>query len=345
MQALFIHAQRDLRLQDVPPDPLGPQQVRIAVQRGGICGSDLHYYQHAGFGPVRLREPMILGHEVSGKITEIGAGTTGFNLGDLVAISPSRPCATCQYCLRGLPNHCENMRFYGSAQPFPHIQGAFRQDIIADAQQCVAAQGLTPAQAASAEPLAVVLHGIKQAGPILGKTVLVTGCGPIGVLTILALRATGAARIIATDISDRALSFAQQAGADQTLNIKTNPDALAPYQSGKGHFDLMIECSGIESALAEGLKSLAPRGVIVQLGIMGNARIPLLALLAKEIELRGSFRFHSEFPMAVHMMQTGKINVDFLITHTLPYTEFQRAFDIASDKSHSMKVQLDFSEP
>ncbi|MGB0354091.1 MAG: alcohol dehydrogenase catalytic domain-containing protein, partial [Paracoccaceae bacterium] len=115
--------------------------MQVALRRGGICGSDLHYFNHGGFGTVRLREPMILGHEVAGEITEIGPQVTGLAVGDLVAISPSRPCFTCVECRRGLPNQCLNMRFYGSAMPFPHIQGAFREVITVRAENCVKADG------------------------------------------------------------------------------------------------------------------------------------------------------------------------------------------------------------
>ncbi|MFN7002580.1 MAG: alcohol dehydrogenase catalytic domain-containing protein, partial [Roseinatronobacter sp.] len=157
MKALVIHAAKDLRLEEVASDPLGPGQLRLRLARGGVCGSDLHYYNHGGFGAVRLREPMILGHEVSAHVSEIGAGVTGFAVGQLVAVSPSRPCGSCRYCSEGLPNHCLNMRFYGSAMPFPHIQGAFREELIADATQCVDATGLSAGEAAMAEPLAVTL--------------------------------------------------------------------------------------------------------------------------------------------------------------------------------------------
>lgn len=177
MKALVIHAPKDLRLETYTPEEgpdLKPGEVRIRTAAGGVCGSDLHYYHHGGFGAVRLREPMVLGHEVSGHVTEIGAGVTGLEPGDLVAVSPSRPCGSCGYCHEGLPNHCENMRFYGSAMPFPHIQGAFREELIVTAAQCVVANGLTPGEAALAEPLAVTLHATRRAGPLLGKRVLVT---------------------------------------------------------------------------------------------------------------------------------------------------------------------------
>ena len=343
MKALFAHAEHDLRLEPCETPEPGPGEVAIRMLRGGICGSDLHYYNHGGFGAVRLREPMILGHEVAGDVSAVGEGVEHLQVGDLVAVSPSRPCGTCGECLRGLPNQCLNMRFYGSAMPFPHIQGAFRETLIADASQCVKADGLSAAQAAMAEPLAVCLHAVRNAGEILGRRVLVTGCGPIGVLTILAARRAGAAEIIATDIADTVLDFANAAGADVVLNTKDRPEALAPYQQAKGSVDVHFECSGAEPALAAGIAALRPRGVLVQLGLSGDMTLPMMQVTAKELSLRGSFRFHEEFAIAVDLMCKGLIDVQPLITHSFPLAEYETAFATASDRSRAMKVQLEFN--
>ena len=343
MKALYAYAAKDLRLEECAIDAPNPSEVSIRLLRGGICGSDLHYFNHGGFGTARLKEPMILGHEVAGVVTALGQGVETLRTGDLVAISPSRPCGACPECLRGLPNHCLNMRFYGSAMPFPHIQGAFREEITALAPQCVVANGLSPAEAAMAEPLAVCLHAVRQAGVMTGARVLVTGCGPIGVLTILATRRAGAAEIIATDISDRALAYARDAGADVTLNTKDTPDALAPYATGKGSLDVLFECSGAEVALRAAIPALRPRAQIVQLGLSGNMSVPMMAITAKELSLKGSFRFHEEFATAVTLMQKGLINVKPLLTHTFPLADFAEAFATASDRAQSMKVQLAFA--
>ena len=227
MKAIVAHGAKDLRIEDRPVEAPGPGEIRLRLATGGVCGSDLHYYNHGGFGTVRLKEPMILGHEVSAYVEELGAGVSCFAVGQLVAVSPSRPCRSCRYCQEGLHNQCLNMRFYGSAMPFPHIQGAFRESLVADQLQCVAADGLTPGEAAMAEPLAVVLHATRRAGEMLGKRVLVTGCGPIGVLSILAARRAGAAEIVATDLSDFTLSLAAKVGADRLINTAKEPDALA----------------------------------------------------------------------------------------------------------------------
>ena len=260
MKAIVIHAARDLRIEDRAEEAPGPGQVRLRLATGGVCGSDLHYYNHGGFGAVRLREPMILGHEVSAHVEEVGAGVEGLAPGQLVAVSPARPCGACRYCLEGLPNECLNMRFYGSAMPFPHIQGAFREALVADASQCVDATGLTPGEAAMAEPLAVTLHATRRAGEMLGKRVLVTGCGPIGLLAILSARRAGASEIVATDLSDFTLAMARKVGADRTVNMGTEPEGLSGYTADKGWFDVLYECSGAAPALAAGIAAMRPRG-------------------------------------------------------------------------------------
>jgi len=341
MRAIVIHAAKDLRIEDRAEDAMGPGQLRLRLATGGVCGSDLHYYNHGGFGAVRLREPMILGHEVSAYVED--AGDTGFTKGQLVAVSPSRPCATCKLCLEGLPNQCLNMRFYGSAMPFPHIQGAFRESLVADASQCVDATGLTPGEAAMAEPLAVTLHATRRAGEMLGKRVLVTGCGPIGVLAILAARRAGAAEIVATDLSDFTLSLAKRVGADRVINTGTEPDALAGYGADKGYFDVLYECTGVAAALAGGIAALRPRGVIVQLGLGGDMTLPMMAITAKELDLRGSFRFHDEFATGVGLMRLGLIDVKPLVTHTVGLDQAETAFRLASDRSQAMKAQIVFS--
>lgn len=343
MRAIVIHAAHDLRIEDRTEETPGPGQLRLRLATGGVCGSDLHYYNHGGFGAVRLREPMILGHEVSAYVETLGPGVTGFSPGQLVAVSPSRPCGTCKFCLEGLPNQCLHMRFYGSAMPFPHIQGAFRESLVADASQCVDATGLTAGEAAMAEPLAVTLHATTRAGGMLGKRVLVTGCGPIGVLSILAARRAGAAEIVATDLSDFTLALAQKVGADRVINTGTTPDALAAYNADKGYFDVLYECTGVAAALAGGIAALRPRGVILQLGLGGDMSLPMMAITAKELELRGSFRFHSEFALGVGLMQRGLIDVKPLITQTVPLAQAETAFRLASDRTQAMKAQIVFS--
>ncbi len=343
MKTVTAYAARDLRIETHAEPTPGPGQVLVRMEAGGICGSDLHYYNHGGFGTVTLKEPMILGHEVSGRIAALGDGVTGLSEGQLVAVSPSRPCGTCAFCSEGAQNHCLNMRFYGSAMPFPHIQGAFRETLVAAASQCVIADGLSPGEAAMAEPLAVVLHAARQAGSLAGKRVLVTGCGPIGLLAVLVARAYGALEIVATDLTAFTLAKATEMGADRTVNVQETPDGLAPYFLDKGQIDVLFECSGVAAALSGAIPALRPGGTIVQLGLGGDMTLPVQAMTAKELALKGSFRFHHEFPLAVDMMRRKRLIVAPLITHRFPLEDAVQAFDAASDRNAAIKVHLEFN--
>ena len=343
MKSLKIHGPLDLRIEDYPVDNLKPNQVEIKIAIGGICGTDLHYYKHGGFGQIKLREPMILGHEVSGFISRIGSNVKNLSIGQLVSVSPSRPCNKCNFCLNGNQIQCINMKFYGSAMPFPHIQGAFREILIAEDYQCVPADGLSSEEAAMAEPLAVCLHAIKQAGKIFGQKVLITGSGPIGTLCVAASRRAGAEEIIVTDISKNALTFANSIGADRVINVLEEHDKLQIYKSNKGYFDIAIECSGSEQGISDSINCLKPKGTLIQLGLGGDAVIPLVLVTTKELNLRGSFRFHSEFELAVNMMKKKLINVNPLITHKVDFKSAKKGFELAlNNDEQSMKVQLSF---
>lgn len=343
MKTIVAHGAHDLRIEEREMPTPGPGQVLVRLETGGICGSDLHYYHQGGFGAVRLREPMILGHEVAGRIETLGPDASGLAPGQRVALSPSRPCHACRFCHAGQPNHCLNMRFYGSAMPFPHIQGAFREYIVADVAQCAPADDLTAGEAAMAEPLSVVLHAAMRAGNLLGKRVLVTGCGPIGALAVLVARAAGAAEIVATDLTDFTLDMATRVGADRTLNMGTNPDGLTPYTVDKGKIDVLFECSGAAPALAAAIPAMQPGGIIMQLGLGGDMTLPVQAITAKELQMRGSFRFHEEFFTAVDLMRTGRIDVKPLITHEVALDEAEAGFKLASDRTSAMKAQIRFS--
>ena len=343
MKAIVCHAPEDLRLDAFETDALGPQQLAVRVAYGGICGSDLHYFRHGGFGTVRIKEPMVLGHEVSGIVSAVGAEVKNFAPGQRIAISPSRPCGVCQYCQKGHHNHCLDMRFYGSAMRFPHIQGAFRESLVIDASQAhKLSDSLSLSLAALAEPLSVGLHAIQRAGSVFGKQVLVTGCGPIGALFIAGLRRAGAARIVAVDVADKPLECARAMGADETINLATTPDGLTPFAANKGVFDVMFEASGNDKALRSGLDVVTPRGVIVSIGLGGDSTLPLNQLVGKELELRGTFRFHEEFAVAVRFLNEGLIDGRPVISHVLDFDQATQAFELACDKSQAMKVQINF---
>jgi L-idonate 5-dehydrogenase len=286
---------------------------------------------------------MALGHEIAGVVEEIGTDVTHLAPGTRVAVNPSKPCNTCRYCREGQHQHCLDMHFIGSAMRFPHAQGGFRQNLTVDAAQAVPiAEGMTMAEAAMAEPLAVCLHAAHQAGPLMGKRVLVTGCGPIGALSVAVARFGGAAEVVATDIASEPLRVAEALSATRTVNVASSPDALAPYSADKGTFDVLLEASGNQAALRSALDVVRPGGVVVQVGLGGDMTLPINLIVAKELQLRGTFRFDSEFQLAVELMGKGLIDVKPLLTATVPFEQAVEAFELASDRSQAVKVQLAF---
>jgi L-idonate 5-dehydrogenase len=341
MKAAVIHAARDLRIEGTAPPTPGSHEVAVRIRAGGICGSDLHYYQDGGFGTVRIKEPFIPGHEIAGEVQQVGDAVTRVRPGDRVSVNPSRPCGHCRYCLEGKARHCLDMRFFGSAMRFPHVQGGFREVLVCAEEQAVPIpDGLSMELAAFAEPLSVCLHGGAQAGPLLGRRVLVTGTGPIGALAVLVARHAGARGVVATDLADTPLALARQIGADLAINMRTEPEGLDRFKADKGFFDVVFEASGSGAALTSALDVARPGAVIVQLGLGGEMQLPINTLVAKEIQLRGTFRFDVEFEWAVDFLSSGAIDVSSLLTEVIPLDEAVRAFELAADRSRAMKVQL-----
>jgi L-idonate 5-dehydrogenase len=344
MRAVVAHAAKDLRVETVPDaPPPGPGEVRVKIATGGICGSDMHYYRHGGFGVVRIKEPMILGHEIAGTVAELGEGVAGLKVGDKVAVNPSSPCGKCSYCQRGMRNQCLDMRFLGSAMRMPHVQGGFRETMtVAAAQAVKVPEHVSLAEAAVCEPLAVCLHAGNQAGPLMGRRVLVTGAGPIGALAVVVARLGGAVEVVATDIADAPLAIAKKLGASETVNTAKDPTALDGWKADKGHFDVLFEASGNQQALVAAFDVLRPGAVIVQVGLGGEMTLPVNTIVAKEFQMRGTFRFDREFELAVQLLAEKLIDVKPLITATLPFGSAVEAFELAGDRSQSMKVQLAF---
>ena len=344
-----LYAAHDLRVESEDAPAPGPGELRLRMAAGGICGSDLHYYHDGGFGPVRVREPIISGHEASGHVEALGPGVEGSAVGTLVAVNPSRPCGRCEYCRKGQPIHCLDMQFMGSAMRLPHAQGMFRDLLVVPAAQVHAfPDGTAPAAAACTEPLAVCLHAVAQAtdllGDLSGLRMMITGAGPIGLLVLAAARHAGARDVIVTDLTDAALDRARAMGAAQTINVASDAAALDPLTEGKGQIDLVFDCSAAGPALRNAFAVLRPRGVLVQVGVTGDVTIPLNALVGKEITWRGSQRFHDEFATAARLIGTRAIDVRPIISHALPLSRAVEAFDLASDRATACKVHLTFGD-
>jgi len=338
MLACKIHAKDDLRVEADAMPSAGPGEVLLRLGAGGICGSDLHYYFEGRNGSFVVREPLIPGHEASAVVAAVGQGVTRVKPGDKVAVSPSHACGRCEYCRRGREELCVNMKFLGSASLFPHVQGMFREYFVMGERQCYPVGGdVSLGELAFAEPLAVGLHAVKRGGDVLGKSVLVTGAGTIGCLTIIAARLAGAAKITVSDVLDRPLEQARAVGADVTLHAQRDAETLA-----KPHFDVAYEVSGNFNALKTCVAAVKRGGVVVQVGTLPHEPLPFVVneIMAKELDLRGAFRWGIEFDWAVDYLSSRRVDVRPLLSGQYPLQEAVAAFHAAADKNRSTKVQV-----
>ncbi|WP_413282493.1 L-idonate 5-dehydrogenase [Vibrio sp. MA40-2] len=334
INAIKVFGERNVAIEETSME-VGADETLVKVTRGGICGSDIHYYQHGGIGDFKLQHPMVLGHEVIGYVESSG---------QRVAINPSKPCGTCFYCQSGKSNQCINMEFFGSAMRNPHVHGGFSEYVKVRSDQLVPYDSaISEDVMAFSEPLAVAIHAVNQAGGVLGKKVLVTGCGPIGCLIISACKAAGASEIVGSDLEERCRNIAVEMGADTTYSpIEGTP---SEYTADKGYFDVSFEASGAVPAFHSCIDLTKAAGSLVLVGMRpGMVDFPLTKCLAKEIKVQGTFRFISEFETSVRWLEKGKVNPLPLLTKVFPYMEIIEALKLAEDKTLAMKVQLSFGD-
>ncbi|MFC0322133.1 zinc-binding dehydrogenase [Gallibacterium melopsittaci] len=333
-KCIKVSGAHQIQITNTEIKPIYPNDIIVKIIRGGICGSDIHYYNEGGIGNFSLKHPMILGHEVVGFLEDKKQS---------VAVNPSKPCLHCKFCLSGKSNQCLNMRFFGSAMLNPHVDGGFSQYVVVRDDQVIPYDNKIPSKVmVFAEPLAVGIHAVNQAGSLVGKKVLVTGCGPIGSLLIAACKQAGAVEIVAADIQPSCRDSAMQMGATSTINPLDNHEE---YFADKGYFDVSFEASGAVSAIHFAIDATKATGTIVQIGMAkGDAPIPVTKFLAKELTYKGAFRFTNEFEVAVRWLEQGLINPLPLLSHEFSYKDAEEALQTAGDKSKAIKVQLTFEE-
>ena len=338
MLACRIHAKDDLRIEAAEDPQIGPGQVLIRLGAGGICGSDLHYYFEGRNGSFVIREPLIPGHEASGVVAKVGPGVTRVKPGDKIAVSPSHACGHCDYCREGREHLCRNMRFLGSASLYPHVQGMFCEYFVMGEQQCYPVAGdISLGELAFAEPLAVALHAVNRGPALMGKSVLITGAGTIGCLTVIAARLAGARHITVSDVLDRPLATATEVGADRTIRADRDADALAAPQ-----FDVAYEVSGSFAALKACVAAVKRGGTVVQVGTLPHEPLPFVVneIMGKELDLKGAFRWGIEFDWAVDYLSSRRVDVRPLLSGQFPLQDAVKAFELAKDKTRSTKVQV-----
>jgi len=333
-----IHAKEDLRIEPADDPQIGPGQVLIRLGAGGICGSDLHYYFEGRNGSFVIREPLIPGHEASGVVAKVGPGVTRVKAGDKIAVSPSHACGHCDYCREGREHLCRNMRFLGSASLYPHVQGMFCEYFVMGERQCYPVAGdISLGELAFAEPLAVALHAVNRGPALMGKSVLITGAGTIGCLTVIAARLAGARQITVSDVLDHPLSTATAVGADRTIRADRDVDVLATPQ-----FDVAYEVSGSFAALKACVAAVKRGGTVVQVGTLPHEPLPFVVneIMGKELDLKGAFRWGIEFDWAVDYLSSRRVDVRPLLSGQFPLQDAVQPFELAKDKTRSTKVQV-----
>jgi L-idonate 5-dehydrogenase len=327
-KAVVAHGAGDIRVEDRTVPAPGPGEVLVRVAYAGICGSDLSYYRHGAVGNFVVREPMVLGHEVSGTVVAGGS----FEPGTPVTIHPASPGQSLP-SIAGRPNIWPGSAYLGSAATTPHQQGAMSGYTIAREDQIrVLPADLPLRRAALAEPLGVALHAIARSGGVEGKSVLISGAGPVGLLATAAAIELGATSVAVSDLLPEPLAIARTLGAQRTVQVGVGE--LEPES-----FDVVLECSGAPAGLSAAVSAAARGGVVVQVGILpGEARpVALADLISKEVDLRGSFRFDDEITDAVALL-AGSDRFDAVVTDVFDIADAPAAFDRAADPRASAKV-------
>lgn len=321
-----LYATRDLRIEDRPVPEPAEGQVLVEVQAVGICGSDVHYYEHGRIGDFVVEQPMIIGHEAAGRICAVGAGVPDSRLGELVAMEPGVPCRDCKECLSGRYNLCPDVVFFAT----PPVDGAISRFVAIDASFAHRAPGGVDAErAAMAEPVSVGVWSCRKAGVELGDRVLVTGAGPIGLLSAQVARAFGASRIVVTDLSDFRLDAAASLGFETRR-----------ADSGEtGEYDVLLECSGAAPAVKSGMRQMAPAGRVVLVG-MGADTVPIEVPLiqGRELTVTGIFRYANCYPAALELIASGAVDVDAVITHRFPLAETEAAMTVNGREPDALKA-------
>jgi L-idonate 5-dehydrogenase len=337
MKSFLLYGPKEVQLAERPMPTCGPTQVIVQPKYTGICGSDIHYFRDGYCGSFKPKYPFALGHEFSGVIHSVGEHVTGLAVGDQVAIDPSMPCGSCNYCRGGKYNLCLNMRFFGSASCDPHQDGSMSEYVLVPASNCyVLPPGISLSQASLLEPLSVAMHAVQRAGSVAGKRVLITGGGPIGQLILRVLKSFGAYSITLSDVSNYAREFALLSGATQAVN-PMQPAEMRQLES----MDIVWEASGNPSALNDGIGALKRGGTLVLVGTMPETfSITGNAIMSKQLSILGSFRFAHVFEEAIRMVAAGIIQLDGLITDTFPFEETPQALQEALTRHERMKMQL-----
>ncbi len=331
MKAARLYGIRDIHIDTVPKPRPGPGEVLLKMAAVGVCGSDVHYYLDGGIGDAIVTQPIIMGHEPSGWVEEVGEGVQGVSPGQLVAIEPAMPCGKCELCLTGHPNLCPHVRFLGT----PPIDGVFSEYAVMPAENCIPLpDGMTPIEGALLEPLGVAIHTVDLSHLRVGQSIVVLGAGPIGLLIAAVARAAGAGRIIMTEPIPERSAFALDYVADVVLHPYEQDVVKEVMKITRGRgVDIAFEAAGAPETPQQGVGMLRPGGTLVLCGIpQGEDKLVLTASTArrKGLTIKMVRRMKFVYARGIGMVQRKLIDLQSLATHTFSLTQASQAFELVS---------------
>ena len=340
MKALVFHGPQDIRYEDWPKPEPGVNEVLVRVISVSICGSDVSGYR--GGNPMRI-PPLIMGHEFSGEIAELGPGVENLKISDRVGVITNLFCGTCANCTSGLTNVCENRYIIGTTMKAGSYNGAMAEYVLVPADKIIPLPDhVSFNEAALAEPLSISLRASKHAGELKGKTVGVFGAGPIGQFGIACMKYAGAERIVAIDLLDKRLEMAKQMGAAHTVNARDNViQDISKFTGGIG-LDCVFDAAGVESTINTGIEVVRNGGIILLVGMASpRINIELKHAIVKEIRFLSSYMYGSELREGLELIASGDIDVKKIITSEYPMSEGPKIFaELFSGKTSDIKVIL-----
>ena len=328
-RAAVLYAPGDLRVEDRPTPEPGPREVLVEVAAVGVCGSDVHYYEHGRIGSHVVRSPLVLGHESAGRVVALGAGAAKHAVGDRVTLEPGVPCGRCRECRAGRYNLCRDVRFFAT----PPFDGAFANFVtIHEDFAFTLPDSVSDEAGALMEPLSVGIWACRKASVAPGDRVLITGAGPIGLLALQCALAFGATAVTITDVSDERLELARRLGATRAL--RAGEDA--------GEADALIECSGHPAALAAGVAAVRPAGtaVVVGMGPEEDASVPLSLIQNREIWLTGTFRYANTYPTAIALVAEGRVDPEAIVTGRYGLDDAEAALRAGREDPANVKAMV-----
>ncbi len=330
MKAVKWFGPRDMRMVEVETAVPKPHEALVRVESVGVCGSDLHYYEEGRIGDTAITEPLILGHECAGVVEEVGAEADRSLVGRRVAVEPSIPCLKCEWCRMGHYNVCRDLFFPG----LPPHDGVLREYVAVHAEFCFPVpESMRPAVAATIEPVAVAVHTVELAHIKPGETAAILGLGPIGLLTAQVAKLSGIGYLFGTDLLDYRAEAGKKCGVDYSFNAHTQDtvETILRETNGRG-VDVAFDTARSSETPALACKVARPAGRCVFTGISGadNDPIPVNVARRKELTVQWCRRFRHDFPRAIALVASGKIDVDLLLTHSFSLEQTQDAFELVS---------------